>query len=81
MEVFTCYCDEWDVLFLVSAAESDVCGADVECEGFRRGCTKGVEGMVISLGLQLANSQESMGYYIYVFRDYYNILTRNHIGI
>lgn len=35
------------MLFLVSKAEGDVCGADVECEGFWRGCTTGIEGLVI----------------------------------
>jgi len=35
------------VLFLVSKAEGDVCRADAECEGFWRGCTTGIEGLVI----------------------------------
>ena len=37
------------MLFLVSKTEGDVCGADVECEGFWRGCAKGIEGLVIRI--------------------------------
>jgi hypothetical protein len=37
------------VLFLVSKAEGDVCRADAECEGFWRGCAKGIEGLVIRI--------------------------------